>query len=161
MSSITINECMIQVSEPKKTRIPCIMLPTDKFWCEPLTIASLTLNTAILKNTCIKLDFVTNYHVFGLTAGTMKFQVYKQCDNQIEAIPIGPSYLYGPLACGNRPISFFISDFDNSCFPENSCCTYTVRVSAAHLMVLKIGCGSFRNSVLAATVSSNGSCICS
>lgn len=145
-------QALVKSGTPQTTPLPFITLPSGLLGSDPLVIATLRLNTARYKDPCIKLDFVTNFNVFGVTAGTLKFQVYKQCDNQENPIPIGAPWTFGPIASGYEPLSFFVFDCDDAgCF-NNASFTYTVVVSAAEFVVAEFGYASFTNSTLCATI---------
>lgn len=151
-SSCYTCQALVKSGTPQTTPLPIITLPSGLLGCDPLVIATLRLNTSKYKDPCIKLDFVTNFNVFGITAGTIKFQVYKQCDNQDNQIPIGAPWTFGPIAVGYEPLSFFVFDCDNAgCF-HNASCTYTVEVSAAEFIVAELGNATFTNSTLCATL---------
>ena len=96
------------------------------------TLASLTLDTSCLCDPSIKLEFASNMIVpAGLTTGAINIQIFKQCRNQITAVPVGPVWTFIPAAPGSaETFSFFIWDSD-SCFSD--CCTYTAvaRVTVA------------------------------
>lgn len=145
-------QALVKSGTPQTTPLPFITLPSGLLGSDPLVIATLRLNTSKYKDPCIKLDFVTNFNVFGITAGTIKFQVYKQCDNQESPIPIGAPWTFGPIAIGYEPLSFFVFDCDSAgCF-NNASFTYTVVVTAAEFIVAELGYASFTNSTLAATI---------
>lgn len=153
------NSCILQFGSSQTAQLPVITLPSGLLGADPLVLATLHLDTPSLRNSCVKLDFVTNFNVFGVTAGTLSFQVYKRMVGQYDAIPVGPAWTFGPIAIGYQPISFFVEDCDNSC--TGYCgCTYTVEVTASELIVAEIGYASFANSMLAATVCPNGDCSC-
>lgn len=155
-----MNSCMLKFGASQTTQLPVITLPSGVLGAEPIVLSTLRLDSACHCNPCVKLDFVTNFNVFGITAGSLKFQIYKKFDNQTEAIPIGPAWTFGPIAIGYQTISFFVADCDMTCCSNQTSCTYTVEVSAAELAVAEVGYASFANSMLAATVSACGDCGC-
>lgn len=152
--------CKLKFSPSQTVQLPVITLPNGVLGSEPIVLTTLRLDTSYLRNPCVKLDFVTNFNVFGLTAGTLKFQIYKKFDNQNDAIPVGPSWTFGPIAIGYQPISFFVADCDISCCSNQTFCTYMVEVSAAELLVAEVGYATFANSMLSATIGSDGECGC-
>lgn len=152
MSSGYPCQALVKCGTPQTTPLPVITLPSGCLGCDPLVIATLRVNTAKFKDPCIKLDFVTNLNVFGITAGTIKFQVYKQCDNQENQIPIGAPWTFGPIAVGYEPLSFFVFDCDYASCSDHASSTYIVEVSAAELVILELGYASFTNSTLCATI---------
>jgi hypothetical protein len=100
-------------------------------------VASVTVNTACLCNPCIKLEFTSNIIVPAATLSvTISFQIFKLCNNQFQAIPVGPQWSFsrataiGVALASSDTITFFICDCGN-CF--NECCTYTTQVTATIL----------------------------
>jgi len=89
--------------------------------------ATITLDTSKFCNPCIMLEFSSNI-IGTLFQGTLNFQLYRSCKNQLP-IPVGPQFYF------SRPIpafladtfSFIVCDCD-SC--SNECCTYSIVVSA-------------------------------
>ena len=94
------------------------------------TPASLTLNTKCFCNPCTKLEVTSNViPASTASAGSLSYQVTKQCRNQFAPVPVGPSFTYSVLTAnvGAQAFSFFICDCD-SC--DNDCCTYRLNVTA-------------------------------
>lgn len=151
----TMNSCKLKFGPSQTSQLPVITLPSGALGTEPTVLTTLRLDAAYLRNPCVKLDFVTNFNAFGITAGTLKFQVYKKFDNS-EPIPVGPAWTFGPIAIGYQPISFFVEDCDMTACSNQTCCTYIVEVSAAEMIVAEVGYAAFANSMLAATISSCG-----
>lgn len=88
-----------------------------------LTLASLTLDTSCLCDPNTKLEFASNIIApVGTTAGAFTIQIFKQCRNQMTAVPVGPAWSFSTTTPLARTFSFFICDSD-SCI--NDCCTYT------------------------------------
>lgn len=88
--------------------------------------ATITLDTSKFCNPCIILEFTSNI-IGTLFQGTLNFQLYRLCDNQLP-IPIGPQYSFTqsiPAYFANV-FTFFVCDC-NSCL--NECCTYSIVVS--------------------------------
>lgn len=111
------------------------------------TLASLTLDTSCLCDPRIKLEFASNIIVpVGFTTGAINIQIFKQCRNQIAAVPVGPAWSFIPAAAGSSgTFSFFICDSD-SCF--NDCCTYTAVATVA--VAIGAAALSINNSTLGA-----------
>jgi hypothetical protein len=89
--------------------------------------ATITLDTSKFCNKCIMLEFTSNI-IGTLFQGTLNFQLYRFCDDQLP-IPIGPQfYLTQSIpAVFAKTFPFFVCDC-NSC--PNECCTYSIVVSA-------------------------------
>nr|WP_243177088.1 DUF4489 domain-containing protein [Clostridium estertheticum] len=88
--------------------------------------AVITLDTSKFCNPCIMLEFTSNI-IGTLFQGTLNFQIYRSCDNQLP-IPIGPQFSFTqsiPVIFSNM-VTFFVCDCD-SC--SNECCTYKIVVS--------------------------------
>lgn len=153
-----MDSCRMKFGPAQTTQLPIITLPSGLLGTEPTVLTTLRMDAAYGKNPCVKLDFVTNFNVFGVTAGTIQFQIYKKFDDQRDAIPVGPPWVFGPLAIGYQPISFYVADCDMTCCSSKTCCTYTVEVSAAELVVAEVGYATFSNSMLSATISTCGDC---
>jgi hypothetical protein len=94
----------------------------------PFTVATLTLNRCGLSNSKILLEFASNIIINEAFTGTIIFQVYKLCNNQVGPIPIGPAWVFSATITETLPsvtetFSFFVCD-SNCCNGE--CCIYTV-----------------------------------
>ncbi|MCH3962843.1 MAG: DUF4489 domain-containing protein [Clostridium sp.] len=137
---------IIKCSCPTSTVVPLVSIG-DSF-----TVASLNLNTSKISNPCVKLEFATNLIGTVAGAGILRFQVFKQCTGQMNPVPIGPTWSYGPIAIGNDTFSFFVCDCDDSCF--DGCCTYTVVATTT----VALGTLSLNNSTLGAIVTCGCSC---
>ncbi len=147
-----MSSCILKFGASQTTQLPVLTLPSGLLGSEPTVLATLRMDCSALRKPCVKLDFATNFNVFGVTAGTLSFQVYKKFDNQTDAIPVGPAWTFGPIAVGYQPLSFFVEDCDMTCCSNQNCCTYIVEVSAAELIVAEVGYATFANSMLAATI---------
>jgi hypothetical protein len=88
--------------------------------------ATITLDTSKFCNPCIIFEFASNI-IGTLFQGTLNFQLYKSCNNQLP-IPIGPQFSFTqPIpAVFADMFTFFVCDCD-SC--SNECCTYSIVVS--------------------------------
>ncbi|MDR1773092.1 MAG: DUF4489 domain-containing protein [Hungatella sp.] len=89
--------------------------------------ATITLDTSEFSNPCIIFEFTSNI-IGTLFQGTLNFQLYKSCNDQLP-IPIGPPFYFTqsiPAVFANV-FTFFVCDC-NLC--SNECCTYSVVVSA-------------------------------
>jgi len=120
---------IIKCGCPSSTTIP-VIAATDTNRDFPL--ASLTLDTSCLCDPKIKLEFASNLVAVAAFVGTISVQVFKQCRNQFNPVPVGPAWQIGSLvALSSQTFSFFVCDSD-SC-SDNDCCTYTVvaRITSA------------------------------
>ncbi len=128
---------------PAATPINTIFTPT-----------SLTLDTSCLCNPCTKLEFTSNLTTAGYT-GTVSFQVFKQCNNQFNAVPVGPAFNFASVAASNQTsiFTFFVCDCDTC--NNNDCCTYTVIVTVTTTIA---GTLSINNATLGAISTCQSSC---
>lgn len=90
------------------------------------TIASLTIDNSCLCDPISKIEFVTDITSIAF-AGIVTLSVFKQCRNQVEAVPIGANWTISIAANSTVHLSFFICDSD-SC--KDDCCTYSVVATA-------------------------------
>jgi hypothetical protein len=139
-------ETIIKCGCPRSTTLPLVTVSSD------FTVASVTLDTSKLRNPCVKLEFASNLVTVAAITGTLSFQVYKQCENQLNPIPIGPSWIYEPVAVGSDTFSFFTCDCDCSC--DKGCCTYSVVVTTT----VTAGTISVNNATLGAIATCGCSC---
>ncbi|NLU52119.1 MAG: DUF4489 domain-containing protein [Clostridiaceae bacterium] len=146
------NFTAIKCGNPSSTTIPVGTVAGTTF-----TVASLTVNTNKIKNPTIKLEFASNI-VTTAFVGTLTFQVFKVCNNQLTPIPVGPSWTYTETVAitDASTFSFFICDCD-TCF--NDCCTYTV---VATVGLLTVGTIAINNATLGAIIAgdSGSGCNC-
>ncbi len=112
-----------------------------------LTLASLTLDTSCLCDPSTKLEFASNIVVPVAATGGFTVQIFKQCRNQMTAVPVGPAWSWAQLVAlaGSESFSFFICDSD-SC--NNDCCTYTAVLTVT--TVVAAGTISINNATLGA-----------
>ncbi|WP_312652190.1 DUF4489 domain-containing protein [Aminipila sp.] len=113
---------IIKCSCPGAVTIPAATVVNTTF-----TPASLTINTSKLESPCAKIEFTSNV-VGTLFSGTLSFQLFKQCSNQLAPVPVGPAFSYTRAVAitTSDTFTFFVCDCD-SCF--NDCCTYTVVIT--------------------------------
>ncbi|MBW6410564.1 DUF4489 domain-containing protein [Clostridium weizhouense] len=144
---------IIKCNCPSSTTIPAIPTGTSNF-----TISSLTLNTSCLCDPCIKLEFASNVTISADFTGTINFQVFKLCKNQLNPIPVGPSWTLSiPAATGSiisLPLAFFVCDCDNC---GDDCCTYTVVATNTTVIVGSVTLGNTTLGAIA-TCNSNNCC---
>lgn len=101
-----------------------IIIPTTATVGTTFTLASLNLDTSCICDPNIRLDFSSNVVApTGTTAGAVSIQIFKQCNNQANPIPVGSAWTSSVNAPITRTFSFFTCDND-SC--NSGCCTYTV-----------------------------------
>jgi len=139
---------IIKCGYPSSVSLPVVAIGLAT---QELPLTSLTLDTSCICNPRVKIDFTTNLviPIAALLLGPINIQIFKQCRNQLNRVPVGPAFTVGPLVVvGSQTVSFFVCDSD-SC--ENECCTYTAVASIPALAVALVG-GSLNNSTLAATV---------
>lgn len=92
------------------------------------TIAALQIDTSGFEHPCILLSFTANI-VTGVI-GSYRFQIFKECSDQMTLIPVGGIYEYSRsvAATVSDPFSFNVCDCGcDSCM--NGCCTYLVVVT--------------------------------
>lgn len=131
-----------------------VTIPTGTAVGTTFTLASLNLDTSCICDPNVKLDFESNVVApTGTTAGAVSIQIFKQCNNQATAIPVGSAWTLSLTAPISTTFSFFICDND-SC--NNDCCTYTVR---ATVTTAPAGAAlSINNAALAALATCKSSC---
>ncbi|MBV4419820.1 DUF4489 domain-containing protein [Clostridium tyrobutyricum] len=144
-------QSIVKCSCPSSFKLPGVTLAST------FTIASLRLNTSKLHNPCVKLEFVTNLDIVGVTVtDNLKFQLFKHCDGYGEAVPVGPSWTFGPIGAGSDTFSFFVCDCDCDDDCDTKCCTYTAKITSA--IAITAGSISLTNTTLAATATSRPTC---
>jgi len=123
------------------------------FFSLPTAFPSITLNTSHLSNSCVKFNFTSNVYSINAFIGTLKFQLFKQCNNQIGAISVGPQWTFSRegLFDDISTFSFPICDCDICSSTE---CIYYVVVSPS-----SIGSGTvvITNATLSAIAVDNSS----
>ncbi|MEY8000108.1 DUF4489 domain-containing protein [Clostridium sp. JNZ X4-2] len=135
---------------PSSTTLPAATVAGTTF-----PLASLTLNTRGLKDPCIKLEFASNLVAAVAFTGTVNFQVFKQCGNQLTPTPIGPVWTFSLVALlSSQTFSFFVCDCDCSCFSD--CCTYTVVATVTSAVT--VGTLAINNATLGAIATCGSSC---
>lgn len=145
----------IKCSSPSSVVIPILAAPGSTF-----TPSSLTVNNNGMCNPCTRLDFTSNIIAGVGVSGTLTFQIFKQCRNQMSPVPVGPAFTYSrtvALTVGEaNTFSFFICDCD-SC--DNECCTYTVVITNQSAITVGL---TINNATLSAitTCQANNSCNC-
>lgn len=115
---------ILKCSSPNSSVIVTVPLNTPT----PFTVATLTLNRHGLSNSEILLEFASNIIISGTFTGTISFQVYKLCNNQVSPTPIGPAWVFSRTIAETLPgvteiFSFFVCDSNCS---SDECCIYTV-----------------------------------
>lgn len=144
-------QAIVKCGCPGTVTIPAAAVAGTTF-----TVSSLTLNTSGLKDPCVKLEFASNLIASVAFTGTINFQVFKQCGNQLTPVPVGPSWSFNLVALlSSQTFSFFTCDCD-SCF--NDCCTYTVVATVTSAVT--VGTLTINNATLGA-VAACGSSSCS
>ncbi|WP_349948385.1 DUF4489 domain-containing protein [Lacrimispora sp. BS-2] len=92
------------------------------------TIASLQIDTSEYEHPCILLSFAANI-VIGLI-GSYRFQIFKECSDQLALIPVGGIYEYSTTVFATIADSFNFNVCDCGCDScMNDCCTYLVVVT--------------------------------
>uniref|UniRef100_UPI0006D0FC1A DUF4489 domain-containing protein n=1 Tax=Clostridium sp. NkU-1 TaxID=1095009 RepID=UPI0006D0FC1A len=92
------------------------------------TIASLQIDTSEFEHPCILLSFTANI-VTGVV-GSYRFQIFKECSDQMALIPVGGVYQYSRTVATTVTDSFNFNVCDCGCDScMNDCCTYVVVVT--------------------------------
>ncbi len=88
--------------------------------------ATITIDTSKFCDLCIRFEFTSNI-IGTLFQGTLNFQLYRSCNNQLP-IAIGPrfSFTQPTVALFANMFTFFVCDCDPC---PNECCTYSIVVS--------------------------------
>ncbi|OOM71997.1 DUF4489 domain-containing protein [Clostridium sp. BL-8] len=115
---------ILKCSSPNSSVITTVPVGTPT----PFTVATRALNKCGLSNSKVLLEFASNIIINEAFTGTIIFQVYKTCNNQVGPIPIGPAWVFSATITETLPsvtetFSFFVCD-SNCCNDE--CCIYTV-----------------------------------
>ncbi|WP_313346469.1 DUF4489 domain-containing protein [Sedimentibacter sp.] len=138
----------LKCSTPSTVTIPILADPGSTF---PTT--SLSLKTPENSNCCTRLDFTSNIVVPVGFLGTLSFQIFKQCRNQLTPVPVGPAFTFArtvALVVGETStFSFFICDCDFAC--DDECCTYSVLIT--NLSAITLGA-----TISSATLSAISTC---
>ena len=106
-----------------------ITIPESAEAGDIFTLASLTLDTSCLCDPIIKLEFASNIVITAGTSGAFTVQIFKQCKNQINPVPVGPAWAWNPGGANSvesETFSFFICDSD---LCDDDCCTYIARAT--------------------------------
>lgn len=148
------------VLRPNRTLLKCscpgaVTLPTNTTAGTSFNLTNLNLDTKRFHKPCIKLEFATNI-VSTAASLTLNFQVFKQCKNQLNPIPIGPVWTFARLLTAfdeADTFTFFVCDCD-SC--DDECCNYSVVATVAGLITT--GVTSINNATLSAIVVDNPDC---
>ncbi|WP_084719704.1 DUF4489 domain-containing protein [Lacrimispora celerecrescens] len=101
-----------------------------------VSATTIAIDTSRFCNPCVIFEFTSNI-IGTLFQGTLNFQLYRSCNNQLP-IPIGPPFYFTqsiPAIFANI-FSFFICDC-NSC--SNECCTYSIVVTASTPIIGNVG----------------------
>lgn len=142
---------IIKSSCPNSTRI----VTTAAGVPSTSTIASFYLDVSCLCEPKVKLEFITNIFGDGSFLGTVTYQVFKKCNDNINK-PVGTVFIADvfPLTSPYSIIeTFFVCDSD---FFKEKGCLYTV-VATANNARIAGGTVNFNNSVISviATCASN------
>ncbi len=140
---------MVKCGAPGSISIPVATLAGTTF-----TLASLTTNTAGICNPCTKIEVAMNITALAFL-GSINFQVFKQCRNQFQPIPVGAAFTFSRIVAitESTTFSFFVCDCDTC---ENECCSYTL---VATVTTVTVGDLNINNATLGAiTASSNCEC---
>ncbi|NLJ58827.1 MAG: DUF4489 domain-containing protein [Tissierellia bacterium] len=145
----------LKCSAPGAVTIPALDAPGSTF-----TPASLTVRTSGFCNPCTKLEFTSNITLPALFAGTVSFQIFKQCRNQTTPVPVGPAFIFSRTVAvdlgESNTFSFFVCDCDDDCFDDSDCCTYSVVITNQSLLTLGL---TITNATLSAlTANQNNRC---
>ncbi|CAB1246842.1 DUF4489 domain-containing protein [Clostridium sp. MT-14] len=141
---------IVKCSCPNSTTLPAATVLGTTF-----TLTSLTLNTKGLKDPCVKLEFSSNLVAAVAFTGTVSFQVFKQCGNQVNPIPVGPASTFDLVALvASETFSFFVCDCDCNCFDD--CCNYTVVATVTSAVT--VGTLAINNATLGAIATCGSSC---
>lgn len=149
-----VSSTIIRCSTPSTVTIPAL---EDLGATFPTT--SLNLRTPSRSCCCTRLDFTSNIVVPVGFLGTISFQIFKQCRNQLTPVPVGPAFTFSrtvALVIGEaNTFSFFICDCDPNCDDET--CTYSVVIT--NLSVITLGL-TVNNATLSAISACNENTCC-
>ncbi|MPW26952.1 DUF4489 domain-containing protein [Alkalibaculum sp. M08DMB] len=112
---------------------------------------AITLKTSSFSKSCIKFNFTSNI-ISNALGGTLTFQLYKLCDNQINATTVGPQWIFTANPLINTITTFSFNVYDNDiCSSEK--CNYYVMMSLSGVF----NEGVITNATLSALVVDNSS----
>lgn len=141
----------LKCSTPSSVTIPVLAAPGSTF---PTT--SLSVRTPRNIACCTRLDFTSNIVVPVGFIGTLSFQIFKQCRNQLTPVPVGPAFTFArtlAVVVGEtNAFSFFICDCDFSCDDLEECCTYSVVIT--NLSAITLG-AAVNNATLSSITTCN------
>ena len=142
--------------KPNRTILKCgsqggVSLPALTAAGSTFTLASVTVDSKNVKRPCIKFEFASNI-VTTAAVLTLNFQLFKQCKNQITALPVGPIWTFSRTVAitDSNTFTFFVCDCD---FCSDDCCTYSVVATVAG--VATVGVTAINNATLAALIVDN------
>lgn len=140
------NRTLMKCSSPGAVTLPLATLAGTSF-----NLANVNVDTKKFHNPCLKFEFASNI-VTTAAILTLNFQVFKQCKNQLNPIPIGPVWTFSRLVAitESDSFSFLVCDCDNC---DDECCNYSV--TATVVGIATIGVTAINNATLSATVVDN------
>lgn len=147
-------KCVIR---PNRTLMKCsnsgaVTLPANTAAGTTFNLTNLNLDTRKFHNPCIKFEFASNI-VTTAASLTLNFQIFKQCKNQLNPIPVGPVWAFSRQLTSfdeADAFTFLVCDCD-SC--DDGCCNYSVVMTVAG--ILTTGVTSVNNATLSAIVVDN------
>ncbi len=151
--------------KPNRTCLKCgtssgtVTIPDETPAGVTFTLATVNVDTKCMNHPCIQLEFATNIIATAATL-ILNFQIFKQCNNQMAPIPVGPIWTFSPPVefseggAFTNTFSFSVCDCDTTC---DECCNY--RVVVTQVGVTTTGITTISNSSLAAIIV-DGACKC-
>lgn len=107
--------------------VPLPLVPGIKG--KSVTVSTITMSTADLKDSKIKLDFALNIDIpAGFSIPYITFQVFKQYYDSLQKLPVGASWTFYANAISGANTVFYFSVFDNDrCNSKH--CTYILEAT--------------------------------
>lgn len=152
-------DCPPKHLKPNRTILKCgnvggVTIPAGTAAGAFYTLTSVTVDTKFIKRPNIKFEFASNIVTNGSVID-LNFQLYRQCNNQVSPIPVGPIWTFSRTVAvaESDSFSFFTCDCD---FCHDDCCTYSVRATVSG--VVTVGVTAVNNASLAAIVVEDSCC---
>lgn len=141
----------LKCSTPSTVTIPALDAVGSTF---PTT--SLSVRSPRNSSCCTRIDFTCNITVPVGFIGTLSFQIFKQCRNQLTPVPVGSAFTFArtvAVAVGSADtFSFYICDCGTSCDDLDECCTYSLIIT--NLSVITLG-ATINNATLSTITTCN------
>ena len=114
----------------EETRIKCrsfgaLTIPAETAEGAAFPLVNMDVDAHEYKKPCVKVEFISNILTEAAT-GTLRFQLFRQCNGQLSPIPVGAGWTYSravATADEANAFGFTLCDCDNC---NCGCCNYSV-----------------------------------